>query len=114
MTGMMRERRGHKEVFTPVRGSEKDSGSTSSLNPVSNPTGCFKINCLQFICRTVRCRLHKRPSVRTIICGRLPLRPFYTNENNYVPDKMDMERFIEFLKSGEWNSMYKTTFDEVS
>lgn len=61
-----------------TRGSEKDGGSTSSLNPVNNPISCFKINCLQFICRAVRCRLHKRPSVRTIICGRLPLRPFYT------------------------------------
>lgn len=77
--------------------SEEDSGSTSRLNSVNHPTSCLRINCLRFIRSTVRCRLHKRPSVKTIIRGRLPLQLFCTSEVNYVPDKTNIRRFIELL-----------------
>lgn len=54
-------------------GDEKETAARASrLNPVNHPTSCLGINCLQFIRGTVRRRLYKRPSARTIIRGRLP------------------------------------------
>lgn len=60
-------KRGKRES---ARENEKDSRSTSRLNFVNNPAVCFKINCLQFIRRTVKCRLHKR------LRGKLPLQNY--------------------------------------
>lgn len=76
---------GHEEVCTGV----KRTADLQVLNPVNNPTSCFKINCLQFICHTDRCRLYKRPSVRTIIVESFRYN-YSTNENNYVPDMINM------------------------
>lgn len=86
-----------REARESAHRSEKDGGSASRLNPVNHPTSCLRINCLRFIRSTVRCRLHKRPSAKTIIRGRLPLRLFCTSEVNYVPDKTNIRRFIESL-----------------